>query len=64
MSSNLKKNVKSKFVACLVLLSQVVYVLPAQTIIQENNYGKMRLEQYLSWADRQKESEDWERLAE
>ena len=60
----LQKLAKSKFVAFLILFSQIVYVLPAQAILQENNYGKMRLEQYLSWADRQKEAEDWERLAE
>ena len=60
----LQKLAKSKFVACLVLFSQIVYVLPAQAIIQEQDYGRMRLEQYLSWADRQKEAEDWERLAE
>ena len=60
----LQKLAKSKFIASLVLFSQIVYVLPAQAIIQEKDYGKIRLEQYLSWADRQKEAEDWERLAE
>ena len=59
MTKILQKLVISKFVASLVLFSQIVYVLPAHAIIQEKDLGKMRLEQYLSWADRQKEAEDW-----
>lgn len=64
MLNNLKDFLKTKFIACLLIVSQVVYVLPAEAIMQEKNYGKMRLEQYLSWADREKEVEDWERIAD
>ena len=60
----IKSVIESKVIGGIILLSQILYILPAQTIVEEKNYGRMRLEQYLSWADRQKEEEDWERLGE
>ena len=54
----------SKIIATLLLLTQVVCILPAEEIIQERNYGRARLEQYLSRAERERNAQDYERIAE
>ena len=54
----------SKIIATLLLLTQVVCILPAEELIQERNYGRARLEQYLSRAERERNAQDYERIAE
>ena len=54
----------TKIIATLLLLTQVVCILPAEEIIQERNYGRARLEQYLSRAERERNAQDYERIAE
>ena len=53
----------SKVIASIILISQIVCMLPAQTMMVEKNYSKMRLEQYLRRAESETKVEDWERLA-
>ena len=55
---------KSRIVAIILLITQSVCILPSQEIILNNKYSKIRLEQYLSRADREKNAQDWQRVAE
>ena len=55
---------KSKIIAIILLLTQVVCILPAEELIQERNYGRARLEQYLSRAERERNAQEYERIAE
>lgn len=64
MKKDSLKVFKSKFVAVLVLLSQFTYLLPAQTYLSELNYDKQKLERYLDRASRERNAQDWERIAE
>ena len=53
----------SKVIASIILISQIVCMLPAQTMMVEKNYSKLRLEQYLRRAESETKVEDWERIA-
>ena len=58
-----RKN-NAKIIAIILLLTQVLCILPAEELIQERNYGRARLEQYLSRAERERNAQDYERIAE
>lgn len=64
MKKEFKNPFKLKFVAVLVLISQFAYLLPAQTYISELSYDKQKFEYYLDRASRERDAEDWQRIAE
>ena len=53
-----------KITAVILLISQIAYILPAQSLMLEKDYSRLRLEQYLDRAARERNETDWKRIAE